>query len=138
MISTTVQHCREAHRALRALNDIKLPATVAWRFARLINKVKAVVLDFETTQLKIYIDNGGIPSGNGVTILEPVRGNQTDEEWDAVVVGHREKIGRVGDAIVKLMKEPVEIDFEKISIDLFADTPVSVNDLADLEAFLEG
>lgn len=54
------------------------------------------------------------------------------------MVGHREKIGRVGDAIVKLMKEPVEIDFEKISIDLFADTPVSANDLADLEAFLEG
>lgn len=137
MLKVTVQQAREAYRALRRVNDeVRLPAKAAWRVGRLLTKVKAVVADFEQTQLKLFLQHGGVQSGNGVTISEPLRNGESDEDWTSIMAKHMAKIAEVNAQLKVLNGEPVEIDHEPISIALFEDAKVSANDLADAGPFV--
>lgn len=139
MIQTTVQQCVEAHRALRHLSsETKLAARAAWRVGRLLNKVKKVVADFEETQLRMYMEAGGLPDrNNSVTIYAPTRKDETDEQWAPVLAAHQKKVDDLSHSIKQILAEPASIDYDPIPLELFEDARVSPGDLADLEAFLQ-
>lgn len=147
MISVTVEQIRLAYGALRRINEeTKLPQKAAWRLARLLGKMKPIMVDFEQAQVKIFLDAGGYHSGNGVSIDAPVRGeDETAEAWATRQKTHRELVNKLNDDVKKLNDEVEEIDYEPIPMSLFEDdekTPVDkrrvfrANDFADAMPFL--
>lgn len=139
MIKATVNEVRDAFRALRRINEeVRLKHKAAWRVARLLNKLKSALKDFEEAQLKLFTDAGGVPEGNGITLREPVRGkDMADLDWNAAMQAHKDKVTALGKELKALGMEEVEIDYDPIPCSLFDDDmKVSANDLADAGRFL--
>lgn len=147
MIKATVQEVRDAHRAFRRINEeVRLPQKAAWRVARLLNLLKPVVRDFEETQLKLFLDAGGVQLGGGVQLESPVRQDgQSIDDFNKIQTAHRETVNKLNDELRGLNKNDVEIQYDAIPLTLFEDeeaTPkekrrqFSANDFADAGPFI--
>lgn len=147
MITATVEEVRNAYRAFRRINEeTRLPQKPAWRISRLLGKLKPVVVSFEETQLKLFLDAGGHQAGGGVQIDGPEREEgEPAADWRKRFADHREKLNKLNEEIRALNAENVEIDYDAIPLALFEDdekTPAekrrqfSANDFADCGQFI--
>jgi hypothetical protein len=147
MVKCTVQEVRDAHRALRRINEeVRLPQKAAWRVSRLLAKLKPEVVSFEETQLKLFRDAGGVQTGGGVQIDAPERRDDENAmDWAARQKEHRGTLNKLNDELRDLNKNEVEIDYDPLLLALFEDddtTPkdkrrqFSANDFADVGPFI--
>ncbi len=138
MITCTVRDTTEGYGALRRIAESQLPQKAAWRIARLINKVRVVIIDYEEAQLALYKKAGGVRGANAVEIPELTRYDyETDGEWAARVEVRRAKLEILHEELAALRKESVEIDYDPIPLSLFGDeAKFSANDFADAAPFL--
>jgi len=145
MIKCTVKEVIAGYSALRRLNQQPLPEKAAWRMARLLNKMKVVVLDFEETQIKLFIDAGGVRDMEGIGFPALVRADlDSDAVWNRRISHRQDTIADLQEKLSSLKKEEVEIDYNPVPTSLFAlpgKTPddearFSANDFADAAPFL--
>jgi len=147
MIKATVQEVLDSHKAFRRINEeVRLPQKAAWRVARLLNKLKPEVKNFEEAQLKLFMDAGGVQSGGGVQLEALEReDDESSAEWAKRQKEHRDTLNKLSDEMRGLSKNEVEIDYDPIPLVLFEDdekTPAekrrqfSANDFADAGPFL--
>ena len=147
MIKTTVEQVRAAHKAFRRINEeVRLSQKAAWRVARLLNQLKPVVRDFEETQLKLFLDAGGVQTGGGAQLEAIERlDDESSSEWATRQKNRRETLNGLSNDIRELNKNEVEINYDSIPLTLFEDdekTPAekrrqfSANDFADAGPFL--
>lgn len=138
MIKCTVQECRDAHRALRRINEeVKLPAKAAWRVARLLSKLKSIVADFEEAQLKMFLQAGGVQVGNGVQIEALTRGEEESQpDWEKRQAERKAALDKLSEEIRTLTKAEESIDYDAIPLSLFGEAAMLANDLADVGPFV--
>lgn len=142
MISCTVEDVRSAYRAFRRIGDeVRLPQKAAWRVSRLISKLKPIVVDFEETQRKLFLDAGAAAMGGLVQIEPLVRGSESDDEWVARLEKRRDTVNQLNSDIAALTKEGVSVDYDPIPLSLFKgtdnkDTAISPVDFSDAGPFI--
>ncbi len=143
MITSTVSEVRAAYRAFRRMGDeLRLPQKAAWRVSRLLNKLKGVVVDFEETQLKLFLNAGATQSAGGLQLEALERGKSaSDEAWNARLKERREITNKLNEDLMALNQEPVQIDYDAIPLSLFKgngaqDLMVAPVDFADAGSFI--
>jgi len=120
MITATVKEICDAYRAFCRIGEVRLPPKAAWRVSRILSKLKLVVIDFEETQKKLFLDIGGELTTTGVQILPIERNkNENDEDWNKRLAKQRETLIKLNADMTALNKEEVKIDYDPIPLSLF-------------------
>lgn len=147
MIKTTVGECVTAYRALRRINEeVRLPQKPAWRIARLLNKIKSVVVDYDATQDKLFRDAGAVPADGGLRLEDPKREDgETLDTFQKRKQNYLTSLNNIHAEQQALGKESVEIDYDLIPLSLLQDDEktdapgkqrrYSANDFADASSF---
>jgi hypothetical protein len=145
MITCNIREATIGYGALRRIAQTTLPQKGAWRVARLINKIKAVVVEFEETQTELFLNAGAVRTQAGVELPELVReDHESDIEWGVRVDRRRQLISTIHSEIEAARKKEVEIDYDPIPTTLFEkpgkkpeeEVDFSANDFADAAPFL--
>lgn len=120
MIKVKIQDAKTAYVAFTEIGQIALPPKAAYRVARLISKLRGPVSSFEETQHKLYLEAGGVLSGNSISVKAPERlDDESPEEFQQREAEHIAKVQQLRQGMKELLDEEVEIDYDPIPLSLF-------------------
>lgn len=130
MIKAKISEVVAAFTALRKLNEeIRLGQDPAWKMAAMLRHLKPTVEDYETVQLKLYKDAGGVESGNGIQMnLEPQGDEEKAEDFAARRKAFIAMTSRLNDELREMGKREVEIERDPLTLAMFTDPPNTPDD----------
>ena len=105
--------------ALQKLIDLRIPASLAFKLAKLTNKVNERFQDIELTRVSL-VKQYGVANGDGNTSLECASQEDKTKFWEEYV---------------SVLNQEVEIDSDKISLP--EELEVEAMALMPLEKFIE-
>lgn len=124
---------RELAPVIQSMNnfvEVPLPAKHSWRLSRVMKKLQEDIQDFNTSRQELFDKYG-------------TEAKMTDEQAKMASPGskaiqiteeNREVFAKELD---ELLNETIEIEFEPIPISMFADSNLSIADMANLEMFFD-
>jgi hypothetical protein len=128
-----------AYNALsRIFEEVKLPTKAAWRVSRVLSRIRPIVVSFETTQRKLFLDAGGRIEGQSVLIDNVERMNdESDFTFATRREEHRQQMSKLQDEVMELDQEVVALDCDPIPLSLFPEAvEIRPTDLMSAGSFL--
>lgn len=126
MIKVTIGNIVNSVEVLQKLGKKDFKAKLAWSIARLLKEAEKEVQGFNEARLKL-INKYGIKDENGQLI--------TDDNGNCKII--QENIPDFNKELNDLVDTEVEINANKISMNLLEDIDFTPSDMAALESFVE-
>lgn len=126
MITVKIENLLNSVETLQKLAQKDFKAKLAWQVARLLKSAEAEIQSFNETRMNL-IKKYGEKDENGELI--------TDENGNCKILP--EGIETFTNELNELIASEVEINANKLDINLFGDTDFTPSDMAALEPFID-